>query len=147
MVIETGVFRPLAVFVLAPAGEGDQDGRSSTQFVTDVSGGFVAVHAGHTDVEEHDVGVMLFGGGDGFEAVGGGPDLGAGEAEDHAEALAGILIVVGDDNAKGFDVAGVFLAGVSAHVLLRGGYGDGQADGEFGASARAGAFGADAAAV
>ena len=60
-----------------------------------------AVHLGHAQVHEHDVGAQLAGEVDGFDAVrGGADDLDVvGEPDEHRESLADGALVVGDDDA------------------------------------------------
>ena len=69
----------------------------------DGGGGGQAVHLGHADVHEHDVGAVFVGGLDGFEAGAGfGDDVDVGlVVEDHGEATAHEGLVVDDDDADG----------------------------------------------
>lgn len=69
MPIETGVGRFAAVFVLAPAGEGDDLHRFAPLFRTQRAARVVAVHHWHADVEQDHRGPEFFGEAEGFLAV------------------------------------------------------------------------------
>jgi hypothetical protein len=68
----------------------------------DPPGGLEAVHFRHPDVHQHDVRTVFERSGDGLGAVGGLGDNGdPGIAQDHAEAGADQVLVVGNENARG----------------------------------------------
>lgn len=80
---------------------GDEDGGDGELFLED-AGGFEAVHLGHADVEQGDVGVVLAGELDGSDAVAGRPD----DFQAEVGKLGGELaseegFVLGDEDALG----------------------------------------------
>ena len=85
---------------LAPAGQRDEAHRSAPGFAANRARDVVARHFGHADVEQHDVGPLLFGQLDGRAAVVRGEDLVTGGLEEEREAVGAVLAVVGDEDLR-----------------------------------------------
>ncbi len=97
-----GLEGPVDVFV-GVEGRQDDDLEGPVGLFEDGSGGGKAVHFRHADVHQDDVGSVLAGGVDGFEAVAGfGDDVDVGlVVQDHGEAATHEGLVVDDDDADG----------------------------------------------
>jgi len=81
---------PLAVFVLAPAGDCDQGNVSSAIQFANSGGGLQAVHAGHAQVEQHNLGTEGKNLGNCGVAVVRDANFVAGEFQQPSEACGGV---------------------------------------------------------
>src|SRR5690348_11088130 len=59
MMIESGSERAAAIFVLAPARDGDEHNRAAPGFAADLVRHFVAIELGHADIEQGNIGLEL----------------------------------------------------------------------------------------
>jgi len=81
---------PLAIFVLAPAGDCDQRNVSSAIQFANSGGGLQAVHAGHPEVEQDDLGTEGENLGKCGVAIVGNTNFVAGEVQQSSEAGGGV---------------------------------------------------------
>jgi hypothetical protein len=88
---------------LVVAVRGEHDNLHLGQVRADATGGLEAVHIGHAQIHEDDVGTVLGGQCNGFRAVAGGADqLDTGQvAQDHGEPVPDDGLVISDEHPGG----------------------------------------------
>ena len=99
VVIEAGLVRAAAILVLAPAGQGDDGGPLQAGLAAEPAADLVAVHAGHADIEQDELGAEVDRLAQGGRPVVGHADLLPGQLQQHAQAHGRVNVVVHDQYA------------------------------------------------
>ena len=94
------LLRAVAGLLLPVAGDGDQDRVLAALLPPERGRQLVAVHAGEADVQEHHLGPMLAGRGEGLLAVVGDPDLVARELQEPGHPVRRVHVVVDDEHPE-----------------------------------------------
>ncbi len=111
---EAGLLRTVAIFVLAPAGDGDQRDAGACRQFTNLGRGFQSVHAGHSQIEQHHAGKEAGDFAEGSSTVMSDANFVAGEIQQSAEAIGGVGVVIDDQDSGRVGRGGAFSL-VQAH--------------------------------
>src|ERR1700728_4267754 len=98
MAVEARFVRPTPVRLLAPACQSDEHYAATPRLTPDVARDFIAVGAGHANVQERDIRPVTLSPLQGIGAVLGLVHLVPVEGEQGGQTLAGIRIIVGHEN-------------------------------------------------
>src|SRR6185295_1353256 len=97
--VKAGGGAPVAVFLLAPAGDGNEQQVLSSGHLAEPSGDLVAVHSRHSNIENDHLGPKNSGFLERWRAAIGGADLLVGKPKQHGERVRGVHVVVHHEDA------------------------------------------------